>query len=116
MQIFDIRNLKKICDINWDEDNNIFNTNIYCAKFSTQKNKFGICSSNINTFRMYDLYEGKDKGKNVNNNNEDIFSNSKLSLDAGLFDRPLYSMDFAHNGKSVAFAGANNFIGFIDLI
>jgi WD40 repeat protein len=119
MQIFDIRNLKKICDINWDEENNIFNTNIYCAKFSTQKNKFGICSSNINTFRIYDLIEEKDKGKNVNfnnNNNEDNFFSSKVSLNAGLFDRPLYSMDFSHNGKSVAFAGANNFIGFIDLI
>ena len=112
MQVFDIRNNKKICDVNWDEDNSTFNTNIYCAKFSMKKNQFGICSSNVNTFRMYDLIDGN--GKNNGSVDENIFS-SKVALNSGLFDRPLYSMDFSHNGKNAAFAGANNFIGIIDL-
>ena len=95
-----------ICNVNWDEDNNTFNTNIYCAKFSTKKNRFGICSSNVNTFKTYDL---------IGDNKKDSNFLSQNVLSTGLFDRPLYSMDFSHNGKNAAFAGADNFIGIIDL-
>lgn len=112
MQIFDIRNYKKICDVFWDEENDLknFNANIFCAKFyanKANKNMFGICSSNINTIRMYDLQE-------IKLENSKTFKSRNI-VNAGLFDRPLYSMDFSHNGRKLAFAGANNFIGILDI-
>ena len=99
MQIWDTRTLKVINNIDWDEDNVSFNSNIYCAKFSTKKNKFGIGSSNMNYVRIYDL---------DNNQNKPI-------LTSKILDKPVYAIDFSKNGRKFVFAGADENISIIDL-
>jgi len=98
MQIWDTRKLNLVSNIAWDDDNKNFNTNIYSAKFSPDNKTFGIGCSNANYVRIYDM----------ENENKPLIISRAL-------DKPVYSIDFSNNGKSIAFTGADNHISFVKI-
>jgi len=98
MQIWDSRTLTLTSEIEWDEYNKAYNTNIYSAKFSPNRETFGIGCSNSNYVRIY----------NTNNDKNPTLISKAL-------DKPIYSIDFSNNGKNIAFAGADNYIGIVQI-
>lgn len=98
MQIWDTRTLKLVSSIRWDEDNEYFNTNIYSAKFSPNNKSFGIGCSNANYVRVYDAE-----------------NDCKPLVISRALDKPVYSVDFSYDCKSIAFAGADKHISVVTI-
>lgn len=97
---YDTRTLKTINILSWDEDNASFKANIYCAKYAPNKeNVFGICTSNANYIRLYNI--------------EEESQNPILTTKA--LDKPIYSFDFSRSGKHIAYGGEYNYIGILTI-
>lgn len=100
IQLWDLRTMKLLENIKWDELNDHIETNIFSVQFNKNKGKnlFAVGSSNTNHVRIYDM----DK-------NCESFAALKY------LDKPIYSLDFSNNGEYLAYAGAESNINIISL-
>jgi WD40 repeat protein len=99
IQLWDLRTMKLLENVKWDEMNDHIETNIFSAQFNKKgKNLFAVGSSNSNNVKIY----------NMDNQNKPYASLKYL-------DKPIYSIDFSNNGEYLAFAGAEGNINIISL-
>ncbi len=99
IQLWDIRTMKLIKQIEWDKDVKFHSTYIYAAQFSKKGNLFGVGGSNNNTCRVFE------------NDTEDNYP----QVDTKYLSSPVYSLDFSNNGKSFAYGCGDGNIRIYDI-
>lgn len=97
ISIYDIRMLKSVCTVNWENGSDYNGTYLYCAKFDalTEPGKlFGVGGVNRNLFRIYD-WNGFNSAVATNRKEDEPVPNMPIPImGSDILKSACYTMDF----------------------